>query len=74
MASSVILIVKRRADAQAVFPGGVPAGVRVFSERQPLEGLRATIVLLGRAVSTRTIDTARGITKSVGGVVAEVLG
>jgi hypothetical protein len=62
-----ILVVKNRRYAGDIFPAGVPSGLRVYSERSALDGLKAPIVLLGPGLSERTIRAARAIARYSGG-------
>lgn len=68
----VILVVRRLADARALFPGGVPRGVETFSARTPLEGLAAGVVLVAPDVDERTRELATLAAIAGRGVVAEV--
>jgi hypothetical protein len=78
MNARVLLIVRRRADAKAVFPGGVPAWVDVHTVggaggASKLDGLRSEVVLLGSGIDQRARDSAARIAMSVGGAVARVV-
>jgi hypothetical protein len=75
VADRIVLVVRRKSDAAALFPGGVPKGVEVRSAHHGgalLEGMSAGLVLLGPGLDARAVDVAHGVARSAGGAVAEL--